>query len=395
MSESDDFVESEDDCMEKSTKFVKKEQIKIREKEKQEVLKTLSELKTFCLKPLDKEVHMKDYENIKRCVLNLKDKFCRKWVIKEDGCNVTYSGHSFRQENKLKKHYPSYLNMERILELLLEHLNKNQITPENLRKSNMKKGSNIPQSLSELFLIETDDPEVFIQIKACSLKRLWEYKNIETNEIPVDRPFYYFYVKLLKISQEIKENETANETANNEKLKYLKVGACESRKISIKSKRCYWGFNFNSDTCTSYPDWIEDMDEEERIEDFPLPKKLEESDTLCIHLIFGRKMGGYYINKSWHFMDIVGKKSIQPIKNNNIERLKNNCYHWLGDESRITFGDVYDNIHGFECDKSNTVLTYKEQIYKVDSLKNNILRCLDFYLPDENGEVEAFCFKSK
>ena len=107
----------------------------------------------------------------------------------------------------------------------------------------MKKGSNIPQSLSELFLIETDDPEVFIQIKACSWKRLWEYKNVETNEIPVDRPFYYFYVKLLKISQEIKENETANETANNEKLKYLKVGASYSRKIKIESLRCYWGFN--------------------------------------------------------------------------------------------------------------------------------------------------------
>lgn len=394
MSESDEFVESDDFLYIKYAKFVKKEQLKIREKEKQEVLKTLSELKSLCLKPLDREVHMKDYENIKRCVLNLKDKFCRKWVIKKDGCNVIYSGHSLgRQENKLKKHYPSYLNMERILELLLEHLNKNQITPENLRKSNMKKGSNIPQSLSELFLIETDDPEVFIQIKACSWKRLWEYKNVETNEIPVDRPFYYFYVKLLKISQEIKENETANKTANNEKLKYLKVGECESRKISIKSKRCYWGLY--RDPFGYAADWIEDMDEEERIEDFPLPKKIEDSDTLCIHLIFGRKMSGYCINKSWYFMDIVGKKSIQPIKNNNIERLKNNCYHWLGDESRIIFRDVYDNIHDFECYKNNTVLTDKEQIYKVDSLKNNILRCLDFYLPDENDEVEAFCFKSK
>ena len=47
------------DFMIKESNFVKTEQIEIREKEKQEVLKILRQLKLLCLKPLGKDDYIK------------------------------------------------------------------------------------------------------------------------------------------------------------------------------------------------------------------------------------------------------------------------------------------------------------------------------------------------
>ena len=58
--------------------------------------------------------YIKDGISIKWYVDKLQNYFCRQWVVKKDN-NAAKKGELIRPYNKLKKNYPSYVNMERIL----------------------------------------------------------------------------------------------------------------------------------------------------------------------------------------------------------------------------------------------------------------------------------------
>jgi len=285
-------------------------------------------------------------------------------LINEEFYGMNPFKNNILPKDRYEGQYRSYINPNRIRSILVDHLNRHSISPEEFKKNDMQKTE----------MIKTDDSDVYIQLLACNSRGgfkpiISDNKGDEKLEEIIYS--YGFYVKLF----------------HNKLEKFIPIGETNAQKVSLDSDRVEWGYVDGA----KYPSWIEQSEISVNYES--KSKSVVETDKLLITLKYNNKAkytdGGKKM--TWSFTNF---NTMYPVNNLKVNRLRDDVFHWLEHEVAGDLFCVYERLKKKATTSSSSVdeaLEWeKESPQFSTTVKYNTLRRLkNVYLPDENNKVFA------
>jgi hypothetical protein len=322
------------------------------------VLKVLKELKERCRidwsSALMREVVDYGYKDVYNILT---------YLMSKDMCKGEPFIYNILPRDRYEGQYRSYINPSRIRNILVEHLNRHSISPEEFKKNDMQKTE----------MIKTDDPDVYIQLLACNSRG--GFKSPKSGIICEEKMekviySYGFYVKLFQ----------------DKYSKFLPIGETNAQKVSLDSDRVEWGYAGGA----KYPSWIEHS--ELSVDYESKPKAVVETDKLLITLKYNNKAkyndGGKKM--TWSFTNL---NTMYPVNNLKLNRLRLDVFHWLEHEVAGDLFCIYERLkkkameRGVDRDLDKWHAECKQ--FSITVKYNTLRRLENVYLPDENNKVFA------